>query len=270
MTGAGPRVLVVTVPKSGTHLLDSILERMPPLRRQEKVGLNAKLRFHPFNFLPFTGAATCVTGIGRPHRVKVSAMRHALGRIQPWRYAMSQLPWQPVVMELLRRLAIRPIVVVRDPRDVLVSLMHHALSKPAHFMHRVLKEQPSDRARLSLLITGTPDDARHRSAPVAQRLDFILGWVEDPSVLTLRFEDLVGAKGGGSDERQHAAIVALGEWVGRPVEAGEARRIGEEMFGMGRTFRKGRVHSWCDAFDDDLIALFEKTAGDRMRRLGYS
>jgi sulfotransferase family protein len=270
MEAVGPRVLVVTVPKSGTHLVDSILERMPPLQRQGRVALNAKLRFHPFNFLPFAGTATCMAGIGRPHRVKVSALRHALTRIRPWRYAMSQLPWQPVVMQLLESLVIRPIVAVRDPRDVIVSLMHHALSKPEHFMHAHLSHLPTDHERLVTLIKGATNDKGQESVPLAQRLDFILGWVEDPRVLTVRFEDLVGPKGGGSADRQHGAIMALAQWAGRPVEPGEATRIGEEMFGKGKTFRKGRVAGWREAFDSDVAALFEHEVGDRMRRLGYS
>jgi hypothetical protein len=57
-----PKVVVTTIPKSGTHLLDSILERMPPMRRVKKIGLSANLRLHPYNLLPF--GERCQVGIG--------------------------------------------------------------------------------------------------------------------------------------------------------------------------------------------------------------
>jgi hypothetical protein len=258
------------MPKSGTHLLDSILRLMPPIRRQERAWLNRKLTWHPYNWLPVGAGDKCLVGIGRPRQVRRAALAHALGRIRPWRYAMGQLPHQPVLMELIEAHGLVPIVVVRDPRDVIVSLMHHSLDKPKHFMHREMVAFGSDAQRLAAIITGMTNAKGERREGLAAQLDLILGWTEDSRVLTLRFEDLVGERGGGSDLRQREAISCLAQWLDYPLDEGRAAEIGEQMFGTGRTFRKGTIGGWADYFDTELTELLEREVGDRMRQLGYS
>jgi hypothetical protein len=163
-----------------------------------------------------------------------------------------------------------PIVALRDPRAIVVSLMHHSMTKPRHFLHSRMKEQPDDKSRLRLLMTGVASHRGEFRRGISHQIDLILGWVEDPAVLTLRFEDLVGSKGGGSDERQFAAISTLARRIGISLTDADIVRIGAEMFGTGKTFRQGQVSSWRNAFDSELSAVFEAEVGDRMTRLGYA
>lgn len=264
----GPKVLVITVPKSGTHLVDSILERIPPLRRQAKVGLNAKLRWHPYNIAPWPRAATCLAGIGRPQRVKLAAVDHALGRIKADTYGMGQLPYDNALMALVERHNLRAVVAIRDPRDVLVSQYHMALEQPDHFLHAEIKRLDDVPSRLRLLIEGTEGSATAK-ASLGQQLSFIQGWVDHPDVLTVRFEDLVGSRGGGDDDRQRDAIRTLASHVGHPVGDEQAAEIGRRMFGQGKTFRRGWVGGWREYFGDDVAAVFDEAVGDRLTRLGY-
>jgi hypothetical protein len=98
-----PRVVVTTIPKAGTHLVDSILRLMGPLKRHDRLGLTANLRWHPYNYLPFTGSERCLMGIGRPRSVKLSAVAQRLDQLKPWEYGMGQIPYQKPVLELIQR-----------------------------------------------------------------------------------------------------------------------------------------------------------------------
>lgn len=269
-SGNARKVFVTTVPKSGTHLLDSILGLMPGMRRQGKLGLNAKLRWHPLNFLPFVGGDKCWVGIGRPQEVKMAAVRHALKRIRPGHYGMGQVPYQQCIVDLLVDLQIAPVVAIRDPRDVVVSLMHHSISKPQHFLHAALSGLRSEKERLRALIVGVRSSNGELRQGVAHQIDMILGWLKDPRVLTVRFEDLVGNQGGGSDAAQHRAINALALHIGIELAPGDVERIGRDMFGKGRTFRKGQIGAWAEVFDDELKQIFDQEVGNRILSMGYA
>jgi hypothetical protein len=267
--GRAPKVLVVNIAKSGTHLMDSILKLIPPLKRLEKAALNDNLKWHPLNFLPFVGRETCISGIGRPQQVKLLAMNHALSRIRPGYYAMAQIPYQRSVVRLIEKHGILPVALIRDPRDIVVSRLHQIMSTETHFLHTVVKALSSDHERLKALIVGTHSARGEVAIGIAQQLDFMLDWVEDSTFLTLRFEDLVGSQGGGNNERQQQTILSLADYLGLSLDAEAARIIGKEMFGKGRTFRKGQIGSWQDYFDDEITALFEHEVGERFMRLGY-
>lgn len=264
------RVLVTTIPKSGTHLVDSIFALMHGIKRRERLGLNANLRWHPFNVLPFTGRETCTMGIGRPCIVKLSAVKRRLNTIRDNEYGMGQIPHSVILRALLEKERITPIVAIRDPRDIVVSLMYHSLNKEEHFLHTKLKAMRSDAERLQAIIGGVESDKGEFRRGISHQIDLILGWVEDPSVLTVRFEELVGSQGGGSDEIQHAAIAKLARCFDLQLTDSEIERIGREMFGKGRTFRSGTISSWRDHFSWELNDLYEKLAGERTRRLGYA
>lgn len=265
----GARVVVTTIPKSGTHLVDSILALMPGVRRHERLGLNANLRWHPFNFMPLVPSKTCPMGIGRPCTVKLAAAEQRLNTLRPGEYGMGQIPYDPVIRNLLEKKQIRPVVAIRDPRDIVVSLMYHSLKKEEHFLHTKLQSMTSDAERLRAIISGVESDKGELRRGISHQIDLILGWVEDPSVLTVRFEELVGSQGGGSDERQHRAIADLAQCFDLRLSDGEIARIGRDMFGKGRTFRSGTISSWRGHFTAELAALFAELVGERMRRLGY-
>lgn len=267
---SAPKVLVVNIAKSGTHLIDSILRYMPPLKRLERAALNDNLKWHPLNFLPFVGREMCLTGIGRPQKVKLIAMEHALRRIRSGYYALAQIPYQQSVIQLVERHGITPIVLLRDPRDIVVSRLHHILSKKQHFLHTAITALPSEHARLRALIIGTHSMKGEFAIGIVQQLDFIVGWTENSRCLTVRFENLIGSQGGGSNENQQQAILTIAERLGLSLHAEAARTIGKEMFGKGKTFRKGQIGGWREYFDDELITLFEREAGDRLARLGYA
>lgn len=261
-------ILVITIARSGTHLVDSILERLPPLQRQAKVGLNAKLRWHPVNLVP--GGRRVEAGIGRPHLVRVQAIEHALRRIRPLRYGMGQMPYSPELAAAARRRSLRLVVATRDPRDILVSQYLLACGDRGHILHAAVTAAPSEAEGLALLLEDHTDQRGRTKAGIARQVDALLGWTEQPDVLRVRFEDLVGPQGGGDAEAQIAAITNLSQHVGLPVDRVRARQIGDEMFGKGKTFRRGVAGGWRDHFDVESHALLLSRLGDRLERLGYA
>lgn len=264
----GPKVLVISLPKSGTHVVNSVLAQFDGMSRCAHVWLNSKMRLHPLNLLPWPGAETCLMGIKRPQRVKLAAARLSLRRIQPWQYASGHIPYQDNIRALLREYGIRPIFIIRDPRDVLVSSAHFAVDKKNHFMNSTMKDMPL-RQRIKSIILGGETRQGFAFSSIAGQLDLVEGWMRDPEVLSLHFENIIGARGAGSEHEQSSAIASIARFIGLPKTDAELRAIGEAMFGKGRTFRKGEIGGWREVFDAELTDLFNQQVGDRLSRIGY-
>jgi hypothetical protein len=99
-----PRVLVISLPKSGTNVLESTLAEFEGMSEAKRLGLNNRMRLHPFNWIPFSGQEECLMGVTRPVRVKLSAVKSSLKRISPGEYALGHIPYQKNVHELIRQL----------------------------------------------------------------------------------------------------------------------------------------------------------------------
>jgi hypothetical protein len=268
MGNEGPKVFGVMVPKTGTHLLDSILARMPGLRRLERAGFTYNLKYHPLNFLP---GAQCRAGIGRTTKVKLHAVRWAIRRIRPGQYALGNMPYDTSVMESLVRSDVRVIVLIRDPRAVCVSAMHMIMRNERHFAHRTLRDCSDDKSRLNRLLSGITNGPKgRRRQSLTDSMRDILGWVRDPRVLTVRFEDAVGPQGGGDLDSQTIAIGRIATHLGLELGSADARAIGKEMFGKGRTFRSGQIDGWRRYFDQDLALRFDRELGSLLPELGFA
>jgi len=269
IVGGGPRILVNSLPKSGTHLVASILALFPGLAPQKPV-LTRKLRWHPVNYLHPWDRRTCLVGIGQPREIRLATMYYLLDRLHQGHYLLAHIPYQECVAEMLQSMGIRTIFVIRDPRDVVVSQVHYVLKHSAHYLHSDYKKLPTDKERFIAAILGViRREGNYKSYGIARKLEITSGWREAESVLNLRFEDLVGERGGGSLGDQRRAIMQIGSHVGIEVSAQEARSIGEAAFGRGYTYRRGRIGSWRDVFDEEVKDIFKRAAGDYLLKTGY-
>jgi hypothetical protein len=90
-----------------------------------------------------------------------------------------------------------------------------------------------------------------------------------PNVLSIRFENLVGPQGGGSQEAQIQTITAIAQHINQPITEYEAIFYGECIFGGTFSFNKGKIGSWKDYFTPDQRKLFKEHAGQLLIDLGY-
>ncbi|MEO8257335.1 MAG: sulfotransferase domain-containing protein [Acidobacteriota bacterium] len=169
----------------------------------------------------------------------------------------------------------RAVYVVRDPRDVCVSLAHFGPGRSV------------DRA-LEILLDSERWLARGgggRGDPLPQRLgswpDHVRSWRIAPAfpVHTVRYEDLL--------ERPRPTLSALIDFLDWPIDAAaidrtldscrfdrlaarEAERgFGEVAPGPTAFFRAGRRGGWRDALSEVQASRIDATCGDLMRELGY-
>ena len=238
-----PKILCNSLPKAGTHLLERALCLHPRLYRKFVPTISDQ-KIHRWNGLD-----------------------PLLARVRPGQIVLCHLHFKPEYRQSMAECGIRSIFLIRDPRDVVVSQAFYIAGEKRHPLHQLFARQPSLKERLKIAIQG---DAAHGLPSVGQRLDEFGGWL-GASDLVVRFEDLIGAEGGGSMRSQREALRALYFAVGLSPQEELLDSITQQLFSSASpTFRRGRTGEWRECFDLELQELFQYTAADQLVRYGYS
>ncbi len=246
-----PVLLGISFPKSGTHLLDQILlgfSRVAPFSR----------RLHSF-YAEYEGES------GRKRAPK-QAVRW-LESLQPGDIASAHLFARPEVYAHVCIEEVVPYFIFRDPRDVVVSHVFYVTDmEPNHVHHAYYQSLPDFDARLKASILGRPGadvefpDINRRFAPY-------LGWLDQPSVMKIHFEDLIHDRAGTLDRiiDRFLARVPLHTDRGLILESLE-NSINPAK---SPTFRSGKTGEWKKHFSDEHKQIFKEVAGDLLIKLGF-
>ena len=178
----GPRILANSMPKSGTHLLMSLLENLP------------KLRF----------AGHFVSYLGKDAIGEREEFTHLIRRLRLLRdshYIGAHLTYDPAVERAVDEAGARMVTILRDPRSHILSWAHYLLAT-RHVPGRewVTDRYPDMASLLPALVRGIGVPGVYPYLPdVGERFRRYSGWRESDIGIAVRFEDLVGSRGGGDD-----------------------------------------------------------------------
>ncbi len=240
----GPKVVSNSIPKAGSHLLLACLENMPGL-----VYTRRHVDWH----------------------MSMARLARVLEQVQPGEFITAHLPYAPERAALLTRYRFRMVLMVRDPRDVVVSHAHWVTYRYTRGrFHPYFRSLPDEDARLMASIQGTPPlPSGERLDDIGTRVRAYLAWAEHGAHV-VRFEDLVGEAGGGSREVQVRTIIELARFLGIDLSPQTAARLGERLFDPhSPTFRRGRIGEWRERFRREHKTAFKAVAGDVLIALGY-
>jgi hypothetical protein len=253
-----PRVFANSFPKGGTHLLSALLGELP---RMMFSGVHCAAG-------DFTGGAPRA----EPGNTDWDRLRRTLGSVNRGQFMTAHFPYVDGLGEELDTLGYRSLLILRDPRDVVVSAQHYVAKMASHDLHRRFTEQyRTEDERITATIQGFPADEYGRGQDsIGERLSRYLLWLSMPEVLVVRFEDLVGEAGGGSRERQDELVGAIARHVDRALSPERARTVADRVWSdKSSTFRQGRAGGWRDALTAEHVTLFKAVAGDQLVALGY-
>lgn len=159
LVDGGPHIVVAALPKSGSTWLTQSLAALPGLTE-----------------------AVLVPGYDRREQ-ELDVTQLVLQHRRPW-VAQMHLRYSAPTEKLLQQFGITPVVLVRDLRDVVASLVDHW-------------EQESTAGPMAFL------DERHARLPIEARalcavdlvlpwyLNFVLSWQSCPSALWVTYEELL-------------------------------------------------------------------------------
>lgn len=242
---AGPRVLVISIPKSGTNMLVHTLRLFPGLRRT------------PMD-------------VHLPLAAQVARLR----ALRPGQILFSHHPPAPELDACLRAEGLKLFFMYRDPRDVAVSNTHYIMRIREHERHDFYASLPDHETRLMTTIVGHNWPRRNPEAIVIPSIDHTFTsqqpWLEHACCLPVRFEDLVGPQGGGDEHSQRRTVQQIARHLDMTLPADAIERIAGNVFSRNTgTFRRGQIGSWRHEFGDAHREAFKRVAGDLLLAWGY-
>jgi len=257
-------IMVCTVPKSGTHLMIGILESL----FGETVVYKPPDRDRAEN--------TQSSGDGKPKRTSIFGGRKYVTEVDILKnpnlenkfyvgHFQYSEPMYKIIMDIPK------LLLIRDPRDYLVSMSHYLNQSPGP-THAKYKELPTWDVKISATILGI----RGGFYSVNEHFDrYFIRWIGSPKSTVIRFEDILGSEFGGDEDRVLKTFQRILRLTPLGVELeGEALRnkihVGSDPH-KSFTFRpsKKKIGMWKEEFTGNHVKQFKLVAPSLVSAMGY-
>ena len=209
-----------------------------------------------------------VVGVEFPREIGRKWLERRLNRVPDGSVVSAHCVYTPRFDQLLSEQKMRTVCILRDPRDTAVSHMHYVKQRPRHRAYKEYMTLPNDHDRLMVSIRGGMLGP-HNLSSLNERYRRFLGWEREGGAVMVKFEDLVGPQGGGNEKAQRRAVERVVEHLGLNVEERRIVSVQENLFGSGRTFRKGQAGGWKDEFSEGHRVAAKELASELLVELGY-
>ena len=152
-------------------------------------------------------------------------------------------------------------LVIRDPRDFIVSYSYWIKKNPLAWPYGS-----------SLEINKLIDEwINGVNFSIYDNYNFFyFDWLDNNfKTFVIKFEDLIGSQGGGSDTKQFETLVMMMKYLGVNPTDKLLKHVKDNLFGNTGTFREGKIGAWKREFTDEQKVLFHEKYSDLLNRLGY-
>ena len=285
---AGQALLVNSMPKSGTFLLRKVVELlgfrhyakrkgaigrmwydkgfgMPVDLNHESVHSRLEYRFQRL----YAPAEKILVGVTSPIEVSAKLFHRWMGALPPGSYILGHIPWCPAARDILTELGMKHILIIRDPRDVYVSFLQYVL-KPSHELSASFGRMSPDERTAMVLDGGFAGPGGRRIAGVSETLRSIEKWKSSVECLIVKFENLVGEKGGGSKEAQVEECLKIAEHLGIEINRRNLPELCDQFFDTSSpTFRRGRAGAWKNEISSAALKRQNDLTHDFLREFEY-
>ncbi|MEM9808725.1 MAG: sulfotransferase domain-containing protein, partial [Cyanobacteria bacterium P01_D01_bin.56] len=251
-------ILCNSFPKSGTHLLYQILYSIPGLNKWDDI---------------VSVQALC--GVMNT----ASHVRWKVGSAPGNSIVRSHLMYCDEILKALQEFDCKTLFIYRDLRDVAVSHARWITKEEAIFLHDIYLQLDDFDQQLMNSIKGvplgTPFGSNLSQPDIGTDFSRWHGWVNDPNTLAIRFEDLVGERGGGSEEKRLYLVEQILDHVGINLST---EQITSQFASYtmnpseSHTFKKGgkgSIGGWKTVFKEEHKITFKQVAGETLISLSY-
>jgi len=159
------------------------------------------------------------------------------------------------------------VFLYRDPREVVVSETDYLTHvHKYHRMHNAFAGSSSARERYDMAIYGVPGTPY---CSARERIEPYTGWLNDSSVLALKYEDLAGDCNEEAYRRLVDRFLASRPETNVAPEVLTSRLLSAIAPGRSRTFRRGGTEKWRSELTDDQQSALTLQLDDLITRMGY-
>jgi hypothetical protein len=259
-------IFLNSIPKSGTHLLSKALMGLPGVSHSGSHLERKKIAefVDPGVDFPVEGREDMHIPNDMP------AITRLLASIQPGQFITAHMIFNYPVRKVIRELGYKKLLLFRDPRDVVVSWANFIVKEETHLLYPFFSETDFN-FRIISGIRGVPGDitGTRRQEPINELMTRYVRWKTEGDAFFVKFEDLIGDKGGGSRESQQKMIKGIADYFEIDCPDEVIDQVCDSLFGGTYTFNKGMIGAWREHFTEAHKSVFKEETGDLLIQLGY-
>jgi len=197
-------------------------------------------------------------------------------------FSHTHSPYTNDFVHIIKKSNIVCFFIYRDPRDHVVSWVYYANMRPID-------------SAITAMILSNSQVSGWPYVPAKPNINTIfrsyVPWIEEMNVCTVKYENLIGPRGGGNRDAQLKEIEKIAHYLGitldnfqkksialqlddfileeEPCYKMTAGFVADNLFGNTSTFRTGKIGSWKSHFKEHHKKLFKDIAGQLLVDLGY-
>jgi hypothetical protein len=237
--GHDQKILCNSIPKSGTHLIERTLCKNPKIYRKILPTINDR------------------------NVSKYGGYSKVIGSLKKGQMIITHFEYNDELQDAIKQNGVKNLLIIRDPRDVAISRSFFVPDTPDHPHHEVFKKLETKKERIMLSIKG---DAAKGIPSLKKRYTNYLKW-KDHDTCIIRFEDLIGASGGGTKESQKETIQEIYDYL--EIDFDLEKILGSTYSKLSPTFRKGAKNKWLEHSDEEIINELSAELNDVLIEYGY-
>lgn len=162
------------------------------------------------------------------------------------------------------------VLQIRDLREACISMVYWQ----DELIQEAVGKEASFDDKLLFVISGAASIYKNQVFNLQGCALRALEFMDHPNVIVSRFEDLVGSKGGGDDEKQRELIQKLADQLNLNMEPHELEQVASILWGNEEgpfkvTFRTGQINKWKEIFKPQHTRAAKKYFGKILIELGY-
>ncbi len=214
----GPKVILNSLPKSGTHLLETLFFQLPLMRH--------------------CGAKTLQIELQNPIEKKLKT----ISNLKKGQFLLAHMQFHQSIIDTAKRNDTKIIHLIRDPRDVILSHLNYIENMDTtQSSHKYIKQFGSRLEKLEAIVEGKENILE----PFPEVLRKFSPWLDNEAVLSIKFEDLIGPNGGGDRAKQIHAVRDIVTFLNIEIEEEQLLEVCNHIYSpKSSTFNKGKIGNW--------------------------
>lgn len=208
-----------------------------------------------------------LAGIVHPSEKSRYLVDYLIDMVKPGEYLQAHVGFTDELLINLAEENFRSIVMIRDPRAILLSRLHY-ISRTKHNKLYGRFRKLSFEGKIILLLNGYNCNS-YSVQSMPSICNSLSSWIDKESVLLVKFENLIGPKGGGTRGAQLNTIREISEFIGAYQDSNKIESVSEQLFGGTHTFRKGTTDSWKEEIPLLLKEEMEEKLGKALKEWKY-
>lgn len=184
-------------------------------------------------------------------------------------YIMAHLPLSAALPVALQGLNCRHLVIIRDPRSLLLSLLFDTHPMP-RFLIEPFAGLPHEQQLNFMLSGGTVPGSEMTLSGFAEVYRSMSAWLDRPDCLVVRFENLIGLNGGGSLERQQTELEKMAAFLELDIDTPIYERLDTIDDTSLTLCRNGYRDNWETVVSNEIIERIAAVCEPLTVEAGYT